>query len=262
MDIRKYNKEAWDAQVRRGNRWTVPVSSEEIERARNGDWEVVLTPSKSVPRSWFGELAGAHVLCLASGGGQQGPILAAAGAAVTVFDNSPAQLGQDRTVADRDDLHLITVEGDMRDLRVFDDRSFDLIFHPCSNSFVPNVNPVWREAFRVLRPGGRLLAGFTNPLVYIFDYQAIKAGRLEVRHQIPYSDLTSLDDDERNAFIDEQEPMCFGHSLEDQIGGQIAAGFAITGFYEDAWEGDSEYARLSEVIPTFAATKADRLSAR
>jgi len=30
--------------------------------------------------------------CLASGGGQQGPVLAAAGAHVTVFDNSPRQL--------------------------------------------------------------------------------------------------------------------------------------------------------------------------
>ena len=40
-----------------------------------------------MPADWFGDLAGAPVLCLASGGGQQGPLLAAAGARVTVFDN-------------------------------------------------------------------------------------------------------------------------------------------------------------------------------
>jgi 2-polyprenyl-3-methyl-5-hydroxy-6-metoxy-1,4-benzoquinol methylase len=70
------------------------------------------------------------VLCLASGGGQQGPILAAAGARVTVFDNSPQQLAQDRFVARREGLTLETVEGDMRDLSVFADVSFDLIVHP------------------------------------------------------------------------------------------------------------------------------------
>src|SRR5205085_1973198 len=100
---------------------------------------------------WFPPVAGLEVLCLASGGGQQGPILAAAGARVTVFDNSPNQLAQDRLVADREGLALETVRGDMADLAAFPDARFDLIVHPCSNMFVPDVRPVWREAFRVLR---------------------------------------------------------------------------------------------------------------
>ena len=35
------------------------------------------------------------------------------------------------------------------------DESFDVVFHPVSNVFAPRVRPVWQEAFRVLRPGGR-----------------------------------------------------------------------------------------------------------
>jgi hypothetical protein len=31
----------------------------------------------------------------------------------------------------------------------------------------------------------------------------------------------------------------FSHSLEEQIGGQIAAGFVIAGFYEDYWSDDA-----------------------
>src|SRR5262249_39665032 len=158
--------------------------------ARRGDWAIVLTPTRPVPRDWFGDLAGRNVLCLASGGGQQGPILAAAGARVVVLDQSPAQLQRDRDVAAREGLSLAAVEGDMRDLSRFADGSFDLVFHPVSNCFVPDVRPVWREAFRVLRPGGALLAGFSNPTLYVFDDALANKGELVVRHAIPYSDLT------------------------------------------------------------------------
>src|SRR5438093_2500911 len=106
MDILSYNRHAWDRQVEKGNRWTVPVGPEAIAAARRGDWQVVLTPTKPVPRDWFPPLAGREVLCLASGGGQQAPLLAAAGASVTVLDNSPAQLAQDRLVAQRKGLKI------------------------------------------------------------------------------------------------------------------------------------------------------------
>jgi SAM-dependent methyltransferase len=255
MDIRTYNRDAWDRQVRAGNRWTVSVGPEVTAAARRGEWSVVLTPTKPVPRDWFPPLPGLDVLCLASGGGQQGPVFAAAGAAVTVFDNSPAQLARDREVADRDGLTITTVEGDMRDLSALPDGRFGLVFHPCANGFVPDIRPVWREAARVLRPGGVLLAGFTNPVLYLFDDVRMAAGEFVVRHRIPYSDLTSLTDDEQRRYTDKGEPLCFGHTLADQIGGQLDAGLVLTGFYED---GGPEW-KLTEYIPCFIATRAVRV---
>jgi len=113
MDILAHNRAAWDQKVEQQDRWTRPVPEEVIERARRGEFELLLTPTKPVPMSWFPELKGIRRLCLASGGGQQGPLLAAAGAVVTVFDNSPKQLNQDRLVAEREGLAIETVEGDM-----------------------------------------------------------------------------------------------------------------------------------------------------
>lgn len=251
-DLVSYNRQAWDRQVERGNRWTIPVGPEEVARARRGDWSIVLTPTKPVPAGWFPAMVGLDVLCLASGGGQQGPILAAAGANVTVFDNSPGQLARDRAVAEREGLEIATVQGDMADLGVFEAARFDLIVHPVSNLFVADVLPVWREAFRVLRPGGTLLAGFLNPVNYLFDYFALERGEFRVAHTIPYADLTSLSHEERAELASRDEPMEFGHTLDDLIGGQLAAGFALTGFFEDI----DPTSILGKQIPTFMATRA------
>ena len=72
MDYVKENSKIWDDRSANADRWSVPVSSEETALARKGEWSIVLTPSKPVPRDWFPqELAGKNVLCLAGGGGHR-----------------------------------------------------------------------------------------------------------------------------------------------------------------------------------------------
>src|SRR6185312_13903138 len=149
-DVLRHNSLAWDAECENEGEWSRPVNAEVIANARRGEWQVILTPNKPVPREWFGDLKGRDVLCLASGGGQQGPVLSAAGANVTVLDQSPKQLDRDRLVAERESLNMRLIRGDMADLSIFDDASFDIVFNPCSNCFTPNVRSVWKESFRVL----------------------------------------------------------------------------------------------------------------
>jgi SAM-dependent methyltransferase len=253
MNLLEYQRRAWDRQVESGSEWTRPVGPEVVEAARRGEWSVLLTEQKPVPRGWFpDEMGGLDILCLACGGGQQGPTFAAAGARVTVLDNSPAQLAQDRLVAGREGLDLQTFEGDMADLSAFADESFDLVFHPVSNLFAPAVRPVWREAFRVLRRGGVLLAGFMSPAVYIFGSQEEGLEKLEVRFSLPYSDLKSLNEEESARLEAEGVPLEFGHTLEDQIGGQLDAGFRLTALYEDRHRD----LRVAEFMPTYVATRA------
>lgn len=255
MDVLKHNQEAWNRESREGSEWCTPVGPEIVAAAREGSWSVILTPNRPVPPAWFGDIRGKRVLCLASGGGQQAPVLAAAGAIVTSFDLSQEQLDKDRTVADRDGLALAWIQGNMADLSVFPAESFDLVFHPVSNVFVPEVTVVWRECHRVLCPGGVLLAGFMNPSLFLFDHdEALQTGSLVVRHALPYGEPGSLDDVAQARWRLVGRPAEFSHSLEAQIGGQLAAGFVITGLYEDHWSDDAT--PFNRFSPVAIATRA------
>lgn len=248
MDFVKHNKSAWDNYVEKKDRWTIPVSAEELENVRKGIWSIVLTPNKKVPHSWFPDLEGLKILGLASGGGQQGPILASLGSEVTIYDNSSKQLLQDKMLGAKFDLNIKTVQGDMRDLSVFPSNSFDLIINPCSILFVDNVKKVWKECYRVLKPTGILMTGMMNPICFQVDEES-----LQLLYKQPFSDLYSLPKEKLNLLIENNEALVFGHSLSDQIGGQLEAGFLITDMYEDNWGGDH---KIDEYFPGFIATRA------
>jgi SAM-dependent methyltransferase len=256
MDIAEYNRKAWDSQVEAGNCWTIPVSSEVIAAAREGNWKVVLTPQKPVPNTWFPKMNRLKILGLASGGGQQAPIFAAAGAHVTVIDNSTRQLEQDQYVAQRDGLEIKSVLGDMRDLSCFSADTFDVVFNPCSVSFIPSVQTMFDEVFRVLRPGGLLMCGFVNPVRFIFDEDQLKIGVLAVRHKLPYSDQTHLSQAELEQLRADGEPFVFSHSLEDLIAGQLKSGFVLRDMFEDSSPPSEE--TLSRFLPTCLATLAQK----
>lgn len=257
MNYLEHNRRAWNHGAMSDSVWARPVDEATIARARAGTWEVLLTPKTPVPKTWLGGLFGKDVLCLASGGGQQAPIFAAAGARVVSFDLSDEQLRKDQLVAERDQLSIRCVRGDMTDLNCFDDASFDLIFHPASNVFAPELAAVWRECYRVMRAGGALLSGFMNPGVFLFDHdEADATHQLVVKYSLPYSDQTSLSPAKLQTKLDAREPLEFSHSLTDQIGGQIEAGFVIAGLYEDHWFDDTWL--FSNISPVCIATRALR----
>ena len=252
MNILDHNRQAWNQQSIEGSEWTTPVSSEQVREAKQGNWNIILTPNKNVPKEWFGHINSKKILCLASGGGQQAPILAAAGAEVISFDLSEEQLNKDQLVSDRDQLNIICEQGDMADLSRFADNDFDLIFHPVSNVFSPNIQSVWSECYRVLKPGGRLLAGFMNPSFFLFDHDK---KTLVAKYKLPYSEPGSLSkEDQEELFRDKERALEFSHSLEAQIGGQLKTGFLLKALYEDDW--NDEATPLNKFSPTSLATLA------
>jgi len=234
LSILLHNRQAWDREVAASNAATIPYSADQIERAKKGDWTLLLTPLKSVPDTWIDKatVKGKKILCLGGGGGQQALLLAAAGADVTLIDNSPSQLHQDKIAAEAYQVRYRCSLGDMRNLSEFGENSFDLVVNPISNQFIPETKAMWVESYRVLRRSGTMIAAFMNPFVYLFDPDKAKNGIYELKYGIPYSDLSSIDEKRRFELYG-SDPIEFGHSLDFQISGQIDAGFLLSGFYSD-----------------------------
>jgi ubiquinone/menaquinone biosynthesis C-methylase UbiE len=251
-DYLGYNRNAWNKQVEKGNKWTKPVDESEIRAAVKGVLEILLTPCKPVPMDWFPE-KGAKVLGLASGGGQQCPLMAAYGFDVTSFDQSPAQLEQDLKTARSYDLSIKCMEGNMEDLSMFSDNSFDMVFNPCSTGFISDVEKVYHEVGRILKPGGIFMTGFTNPVFYLFDIAQAEKGVFTLKYSQPYSDFELKNDPAIKKFIEQDEPLVFGHSMEAHINGQLKAGMNLTHLFEDIW-GDQH--PVDQHFPSFMATRA------
>ena len=245
MDYQTINAQTIDRWVEEGWEWGVPITHEIYEAACNGIWEMLLTPTKPVPKAWFGELRGKKVLGLASGGGQQMPIFAALGAVCTVLDYSPRQLESERMVAQREGYDIEIIRADMTKPLPFADESFDLIFHPVSNCYVREVLPIWRECHRVLKHGGVLLSGLDNGINYLFDEE-----ETVLINTLPFDPLSNPE--QMKQLQDSDCGVQFSHTMEDQIGGQLKAGFCLTDLYEDYNGAGNLHERR---IPTFVATR-------
>ena len=226
MGYQEINGKTIDRWCEEGWEWGRPISHEVFQQAQKGRWEVFLTPTKPVPHSWFGELSGKRVLGLASGGGQQMPIFAALGACCTLLDYSAAQCESDRAVARREGYEIQILQADMTKPLPFPEGAFDLVFHPVSNCYVEQVEPIFRECFRVLKPGGALLGGYDNGFNYLFDEE-----ETQLRYSLPFNPLK--DEALYRESVENNWGIQFSHTLEEQLGGQLRAGFALEDLYED-----------------------------
>ena len=249
------NSKAIDKWVEEGWEWGRPITTEVFAAAKDGTWDVVLTPTKPVPHEWFrpyiinNRLDGAKLLGLASGGGQQMPVFAALGADCTVLDYSDRQLESERMVAAREGYSINIVKADMTLRLPFEDASFDVIFHPVSNCYVEDVYHVWNECFRILKKGGILLAGMDNGFNFLVDDFTVRP--LTISNTLPFNPLKNPG---QMANSDVQDgSIQFSHTFEEQIGGQLKAGFTLTDVFED-FNGDSD--AVADGIPSFWASRA------
>ena len=242
MNEAELNSKAWDHEVERNNLWTTIVTEDEIEKARNGELNIWITPEHNVPSSWIEDIRGRNVLLLACGGGQQTPLLSAAGANVTDVDISPMQIEQDRKALEKYNLKADVRVGDMRDLSFLEDGSMDYVICPHSLNFISTLDEFYSESYRVLKKGGRFLFGAANPILYMFD-EKCEARKLKVKYTIPYSADTSLSRKQKERKLRTNDTFEYSHTLDDIIGKALRKGFIMKDFYSDG--------SLIEIVDSF-----------
>ena len=211
-----------DNLVTKNVNWTASASKEQLYAARAGK---LILPfyDRKVPEDWLRDIKGKRVLCLAGAGGLQAPLLACAGADVTVIDISNKMLDKDREVAKNENLHIEIVKGNMCDLSVFSDCYFDYIINPPSLMYIPELSVVFRECYRVLNKGGALIMMAPNPINYVCDYiDDGNGGYYKAVHRMPFC---SKD-------YDDSDWIEYGHTMEEYLGGLIECGFFINGYVE------------------------------
>lgn len=229
-DYIKLNKERWNTVK---NDYTEPFTHEEIEKRKGKPIEVGLTVGKLVPELWFEKTKGKKILGLACGGGQQGPIFALKGYDVTIMDFSKSQLEKDDMVAQRENLQIKTVQGDMTKPFPFEDEIFDIVFNPVSNVYIEELENVYKEASRVLKKGGLLMVGFMNPWIYMYDADVVwdkPEEELFLKYSLPFNSRQL--EEEGKIIINPEYGYEFSHTLETQIRGQLKNGLAMIDFYE------------------------------
>lgn len=219
------NRRAWDRLAQEGAALARPAVDEAF-----GDPRAWLGGPSADGRSWLPErLDGMEVLCLAAGGGKHGPLYAAAGARVTVVDLSPAMLALDRAVARERRLDLEIVEGSMDDLGMFRTGRFDIVIHPVSTCYVPDVAAVFAAVARVTKPGGLYVSQHKAPGSLQASLEPGNAGRYELRFVTAHPDPLPAAPPSRLREAGTQE---FIHSLTALLGGICRAGFVLEDIQE------------------------------
>lgn len=217
--FRDQNRRAWNHLAATGSQFARVATDEECAQ-----------PLQTLDsRGWLPQsVAGLQVLCLASGGGWQSILYATAGAQVTVVDLSDEMLALDRREADRRGLTLRTVQGSMDDLSAFGGAEFDIVHHPVSTCYIPNLADVYREVARVLRPGGLYISQHKQPTSLQIaerdrrDRYVIGVGYYHEGPLPPVADRSY------------REPGAaeYLHRWQDLVGGLCRAGFVIEDLVE------------------------------
>jgi SAM-dependent methyltransferase len=205
--------------AREGNGLTLPARDEDFA-----------DPLRTVdPLGWLGtDIRGKRLLCLAAGGGRHSALYAAAGAEVTVVDISPEMLARDRTVAAERRLNVRIIQGSMEDLSMFTTGAFDIVIHPVSTCYVPEVTAVYREVARVTRGDGLYISQHKSPVSLQAEIAPTGDGYRLAEQYYRSGPLPPA----APGRLREHGTLEYLHRWEDLLGGMCRAGFVIEDLVE------------------------------
>jgi len=245
-----HNRRAWDARVRNRQRFTEPARDDELH-----------DPLRIVDGvKWLGgDIHGLRVLCLAAGGGRHSALYAAAGALVTVVDISGAMLELDREVAAERRLDIRTIQTSMDNMPMLGSGEFDVVIHPVSTCYVPDVRKVYREIARVTRAAGIYISQHKQPVSLQADIVPSPRGYELLEPYYRDGPLPAV----AGSLHREEGTLEFLHRWEQLLGEMCRAGFVIEDLIEpmhsDSCAATGTFRHRSNFVAPYVRVKARRI---
>jgi len=222
VDPLPHNEKAWDqlaSDVRFAGEMPLPPDSTNALAALD-PW---------LTESW---LPGMKILCLGAGGGRQGPLHAIAGADVTVVDISQRQLDHDKAVADRHGLKMTLIRASADRLQGIKDKSFDAVVQPVSSCYLHNIQAMYEEVSRVLKPKGIYLVQHKQPFSLLVNESSQRQLVID-QPSVEGQSLPTITRSEQWRYPSREPGVIeYAHSLQTLIGDLCSAGFVIAKFAE------------------------------
>lgn len=219
---RSINKEWWEKMVKEGCGFTKPwldLNPAVVLKLAKGELKKIPEPLNDIyPIKVLANIKGKDVLCLASGGGQQSAVFGLLGARVTVIDIADGQLAGDKKAAAHYGYKVKTIQGDMSDLSMLRNNSFDLVYQAPSMGYIPNVKKVYSEVSRILRSGGLYRADALNPQSQFIDESSWDGKGYRI--SVPYAVKKEKRSENENVIE-------YRHYLDEIFNGLIECGFVI-----------------------------------
>jgi len=250
VDYRNANQQAWNQLADSDSLFARVATDEECRK-----------PMQALDgRGWLPEsVAGLNVLCLASGGGWQSILYAAAGANVTVVDLSESMLRLDTREAKRRRFRVQTVHTSMDDLSMFADESFDIVHQPVSSCYVPDLKPVYAGIARVLRSHGLYISQHKQPVSLQISH---RSERQQFVIGVEYYHEGPLPQQQDTAYR-ESGATEYLHRLDQIVGDLCLAGFVIEDLREpkraDYKVDVSHFGYRGRFVPPYVRMKARRV---
>ncbi len=182
------------------------------------------SPNESVLNLINQDLKGKKVLELGCGAAQGGIAFSKKGAKVTGIDISQEQLKFAEKLCKEHDVEIELHQGDITDLEVIEDESYDFIYSAYAFQWIENLQKVFSEASRVLKSGGTFLFSLPHPMFHYLDNQDLEES-LELEDHYLDSGITEVEKLEEDG--EEIEMIIYRRTFQELINGLIGEGFMI-----------------------------------
>ena len=135
----------------------------------------------------LGNLEGKRVLELGCGGGPASVVMAKQGARVIAVDDSADQIGHARRLCEREEVKVELHQGDLAELAFVRADGIDVALSIYALGGVEDLNRVFRQVHRVLKPEAPLVISIPHP-----TYLAVSAGIQPPVFRRSYFDRTPI----------------------------------------------------------------------